>query len=137
MSESAQWHKEFPLSKGNYNNVVDDPVNKGYRDRSLRDYAIARFAAIQLACGKGLISDADDKNEREGSPIQKNDNRKNPTIWLNKSALLFEPARGHLTGGVLAEPMRALRRLASLEEPLFTTRRLPLAILRTWENAQS
>ena len=92
MSESAQWHKEFPLSKGNYNNVVDDPVNKGYRDRSLRDYAIARFAAIQLACGKGLISDADDKCEWEGSPIQKNDNRKNPIIWLNKSVLLFDPA---------------------------------------------
>ena len=50
----------------------------GYRDRSLRDYATARFAAIRLACGKGLISEADDKHEWEGSPVQKNDNRKNP-----------------------------------------------------------
>ena len=86
VSDSAPWHKEFPPSKGDYNNVVDDPVDKGYRDRSLRNYAIARFAAIQLACGKGLTSDADDKNEWEGSPIQKNDNRKNPIIWLERCA---------------------------------------------------
>ena len=59
VAESAPWHKGFPKSKGNKNNVVDDPVNKEYHDKSLRDYAIARFAAIQLACGKGLISDAD------------------------------------------------------------------------------
>ena len=43
------------------NKVVDDPVDRSYRDKSLRDYAIARFAAIQLACDKGLICDADDK----------------------------------------------------------------------------
>ena len=78
--------------KGDYNNVVDDPVNKESRDKSLRGYAIARFAAIQLACGKGLFSDADDTDEWEGSTIQKNDNRKNPIIWLNKSVLLFESA---------------------------------------------
>ena len=92
VAEFAPWHKEFPQSKGDYNNVVDDPVNKGYRDKSLRDYAIARFAAIQRACGKGLISDADDTDEWEGSPIQNNDNRKNPIIWFNKSVLLFESA---------------------------------------------
>ena len=40
VSESAPWHKEFPLSKGDYNNVVDDPVTKEYRDKSLRDYAL-------------------------------------------------------------------------------------------------
>ena len=92
VAESAPWHKEFPLSKGDYNNVVDNPVNREYRDKSLRDYAIARFAAIQLACGKGLIGNADDTDEREGSPIQKNENRKNPIIWLTKSVLLFESA---------------------------------------------
>ena len=91
VAESTPWHKEFPQSKGDYNNVVD-PVNKEYRDKSLRDYAIARFAAIQLACGKGLISVAEDTDEWEGSPIQKNHNRKNPIIWLNKSVLLFESA---------------------------------------------
>ena len=48
---SAPRHKELPLSRGGYNNVVDDPVNKEYQDKSLRAYAIARFAAIQLACG--------------------------------------------------------------------------------------
>ena len=120
------------------NNVVDDPVNKGYRDRSLRDYAVARFAATQLACGKGLISDADDKYEWEGSPIQKNDNRKNPIIWLNKSVLLFESADEFAPYGRHAgRAVRGFKRLASLEEPLFTTRRLPLVILRTWENAHS
>ena len=36
VSEFAPWHKEFPLSKGDYNNVVDDPVNKEYIDKSLR-----------------------------------------------------------------------------------------------------
>ena len=92
VSDSAPWHKEFPLSKGDYNNVVGGPATKEYRDKSLRDYAIARFAAIQLAWGKGLISDADDTDEWEGSPIQKNDNRKNPIIWFNKSVLLFESA---------------------------------------------
>ena len=92
VSDSAPWQKEFPPSKGHYNKVVDDPVDKGYRDRSLRNYAIAPFAAIQLACGKGLISDADDKCEWEGSPIQKNDNRKNPIIWLDKSVFLLETA---------------------------------------------
>ena len=92
VSESAPWHKEFPPSEGDCNNVVVDPVDKGYRNRSLRNYAIALFAAIQLACGKGLISDADDKYAWEGSPIQKNDNRKSPIIWLDKSVLLFEPA---------------------------------------------
>ena len=92
VTDSAPWHKEFPQSKGDYNKVVDDPVDKDYRDKSLRDYAIARFAAIQLACGKGLISDADDKSEWEGSPIQQNDNRKNPIIWLDKSVLLIEAA---------------------------------------------
>ena len=45
VSDSAPWHKEFPPSKGDYDKVVDDPVDKSYRDRSLRDYAIARFAA--------------------------------------------------------------------------------------------
>ena len=28
----------------------------------------------------------------EGSSVQKNDNRTNPIIWLNKSVLLFESA---------------------------------------------
>ena len=88
VAESAPWHKEFPQSKGDYNNVVDDPVNRGYRDKSLRDYAIARFAAIQLACGKGLISDAEGTDEWGGSPIQKNGNRKKPIIWLNECAPL-------------------------------------------------
>ena len=92
VSDSAPWHKEFPQSKGDCNKVVDDPVDRSYRDKSLRDYAIARFAAIQLACGKGLISDADGKCEWEGSPVQKNDNRKNPIIWLDKSVLLLETA---------------------------------------------
>ena len=27
VSESAPWHKEFPPSDGDYNNVVDDPVD--------------------------------------------------------------------------------------------------------------
>ena len=41
------------------------------------------------------------------------------------------------TGGVLAKPTRALRRLASLEELPFTTRKLPLVTLKTWVNAHS
>ena len=69
VSESAPWHKEFPSSKGDYNNVVVDPVTGVYHDKSLRDCAIARFAAIQLAWGKGFINDADDTDEWEGSPI--------------------------------------------------------------------
>ena len=70
VTDSAPWHKEFPRSKGDYNKVVVDPVSKDYSDKSLRDYAIARFAAIQLANGKGLINDNDDKSEWEGSDIQ-------------------------------------------------------------------
>ena len=111
VTDSAHWHKEFPQSKGDYNKVVNDPVDKDYRDKSLRDYAIARFAAIQLACGKGLISDADDKSEWEGSPIQQNDNRKNPIIWLDKKvrSSLKLPTRSLPMGGVRAKPMKALR----------------------------
>ena len=92
VAESAPRHKELPLSRGDYNNVVDEPVNKEYQDKSLRAYAVARFAAIQLACGKGLFSDVDDTDEWEGSQIHKNENRKNPIIWLTRSALLFESA---------------------------------------------
>ena len=29
VAESAPWHKQFPLSVGDYNNVVDDPITKG------------------------------------------------------------------------------------------------------------
>ena len=86
VTDSAPWHKEFPRSKGDCSKVVSDPVDKDYHDKSLRDYAIARFAAIQLASGKGLISDTDDKSEWEGSPTQQNDNRKNPIMWLDKCA---------------------------------------------------
>ena len=92
VAESAPWHKEFPLSGGDYNNVVGEPVDKEYLDKSLRAYAVARFAAIQLACGKGLISGVDGTDEWEGSQIHKNENRKNPIVGLTKSALLFEPA---------------------------------------------
>ena len=92
VTDSAPWHKEFPRSKGDYKRVVVDPVSKDYSEKSLRDYAIARFAAIQLANGKGLINDNDDKSEWEGSDIQQNDNRRNPIIWLDKSVLLVEAA---------------------------------------------
>ena len=43
VSDSALWHKEFPRSKGDYNKVVDDPVDRSYRDKPLRDYAIFSF----------------------------------------------------------------------------------------------
>ena len=92
VTDSAPWHKEFPQSKGDYNRIVVDPVDRDYSEKSLRDYAIARFAAIQLADGKGLISDNDDKSEWEGSAIKQNDNRRNPIIWLDKSVLLVEAA---------------------------------------------
>ena len=84
VTDSAPWHMEFPRSKGDYKRVVVNPVSKDYSEKSLRDYAIARFAAIQLANGKGLINDNDDKSEWEGSDIQQNDNRRNPIIWLDK-----------------------------------------------------
>ena len=56
VTDFAPWHKEFPRSKGDYSRVVVDPVDKDYSEKSLRDYAIARFAAIQLADGKVFLS---------------------------------------------------------------------------------
>ena len=73
-------------------NLVDDPVTKENRDKSIRAYAIARFAAIQLACGKECVSAKADTDEWDGSGVYKNPNRKNPIIWLPKSALLLEAA---------------------------------------------
>ena len=81
----APWHKEFPVSGGDYLNAVDDPITKGYPDKSIRDYATARFAAIYLAGGKGLINGMADKDERDGSRVHKNGNRKNPISWLSES----------------------------------------------------
>ena len=130
VAESAPWHKEFPLSGGDYNNVVDDPITKEYQDKSLRAYAVARFAAIQPACGKGLLSDEDDTDEWEGSQVHKNENRnklKNPIIWLPRSALLVEAADHFAPYGRRAgKAQKGLRRSALLEELLFITRRLPL-----------
>ena len=88
----APWHKQFPLSGGDYNNVVDDPIAQDYHDKSIRAYATARFAAIQFACGKVPLSDRDDNGEWEGSQVHENENRNNPIIWLPKSVLLFEAA---------------------------------------------
>ena len=45
------------------------------------------------------IRDSDDKSEWEGSPIQQNDNRKNPITWLDKSVLLIEAADEFATCG--------------------------------------
>ena len=138
VTDSAPWHKEFPRSKGDYNKIVVDPVSKDYSDKSLRDYAIARFAAIQLANGKGLINDNDDKSEWEGSDIQKNDNRRNPIIWLDKSAFLLKlPMSSPSMDGVPAELMKVSKWRDSLGERHSTTRRSPLAILRTLANVLS
>ena len=71
--DSAPWHKEFPVSGGDYVNAVDDPIAKDYHDKSIRDYAIARFAAIYLAGGKGLINDKADRDEWGGSRVHKNE----------------------------------------------------------------
>ena len=49
VADSARWHRKFPPSRGDYDNVVDDPVTKEHRDKSVRAYATARFAAMQLA----------------------------------------------------------------------------------------
>lgn len=83
--ESAPWHKEFPVSGGDYVNAVDDPIakdSKDYHDKSIRDYAIARFAAFRLAGGNGPINVKADKDEWDGSRVHKNEHRKNPIIWL-------------------------------------------------------
>ena len=63
VAESAQWHKRFPPSRGDYNNVVCDPITEDYKKISVRAYATARFAAIQLAKGRGLINDKADTDE--------------------------------------------------------------------------
>ena len=70
VADSVPWHKQFLLSGGDYGNVVDGPVRKEHRDKSIRAYATARFATIQFASGQW----------------------KNPITWLSKSALRLEAA---------------------------------------------
>ena len=89
VAESAQLHKQFPPSRGDYNNVVCDPITEDYKKRSVRAYATARFAAIQLAKGRGLINDKADIDEWEGSEVHADENRKNLIIWLDESAILL------------------------------------------------
>ena len=107
MAESAQWHKRFPPSRGDYNHVVDDPITEDHKTTSVRAYATARFAAIQLAKGRGLISDKADTDEWEGSDAHPNENRKNPIIWLEDSAILLVVADKYAPyGGNSAELMK-------------------------------
>ena len=89
VAESVQWHKKFPPSRGDYDNVVGDPIAEDYKKISVRAYATARFSAIQLAKGRGLISDKADTDEWDGSEVHPNENRKNPIIWLEESAILL------------------------------------------------
>ena len=92
VAESAQWHKKFPPSRGDYDNVVGDPITEDYKQISVLAYATARFSAIQLAKGRGLISDKADTDEWDGSEVHPNENRKNPIIWLEESAILLVAA---------------------------------------------
>ena len=92
VAESAPLKKEFPPSSGKYDKVVENPITEEQKTISIRSYATARFAAIQLANGKGLIDDEDDMDEWEGSDSHPNENRKNPIIWLEDNALLLATA---------------------------------------------
>ena len=74
VAESAPLKKEFPPSSGKYDKVVENPITEEQKTISIRSYATARFAAIQLANGKGLIDDEDDMDEWEGSDSHPNEN---------------------------------------------------------------
>ena len=127
VADSARWHRKLPPSSGDYDNIVDDPVTKEHRDKSVRAYATARFAATQLAYGKRRVNDKADTDEWEGSRVHKNEIGRTPSFGFPRAhSCLRLLTDSPLTGEDPARPTKELKRSVSPDGLPSIIRRSPL-----------
>ena len=63
--------------------------SKLWREKCLISEGSARMSAVQLANGRGLLEDPDDRELWEGSAVSANEDRRLPMIWLKDRVLRY------------------------------------------------
>ena len=111
LTDSAPWRKELPQSKGDYNKVADDPADRDYRDKSLRDYTrlldlpLSNLLVEKVSSAMLMI-----KVSGKALPFKRMIIGRTPSFGSTKvRSSLKLPTSSLSMGGVQAKPMRALR----------------------------
>ena len=79
------------LSKRRKTKKVDPSIfkSRARREQCLISECSARMSAIQLADGRGLLQDPDDRETWGGSAVSANEDRRFPMLWLKDRVLTY------------------------------------------------
>ena len=139
VTDPAPWHKEFPQSKGDFIVRLSMTLLTGVI--ATNPFAIMRLLALLLSnllVVKGPSAMLMIRVSGKILPSKGMIIGRIPSSGSTKVCFSLKlPTSSLPTGGVPAKPMRALRRLASLGELPFTTRKLPLVTLKIYAHPRS